>query len=120
MDIEWGAGGDELLDHQRVARLRGRDVRSESAEKSAAGLSSVRQTLTQHGPYPLLSWTSSAAPAATSCSTTSVWPSNAAAMSAVLLPRTRLARFGWRADAAVGTRAVPFVALGVEVGAGVD
>ena len=72
------------------------------------------------GPYPLLFWTSSFAPAAMSCSTTSVWLYIAAPMSAVLLPRTRLARFGWRADAAVGTRALPFVALHVEVGAGVD
>jgi hypothetical protein len=37
LDIEGGAGGDELLDHERVARHRGRDERSESAEKSAAG-----------------------------------------------------------------------------------
>jgi hypothetical protein len=55
-----------------------------------------------------------------SCSTTSVWPFDAAEMSAVLLPSSQLIDSGWRADLAVGTRAVPFVALDVEVGAGVD
>ena len=93
MDIEGGAGGDELLDHVRVALHRGRDERSErseSAEKSAAGLNknSVRQMQTPHGPYPMLFWTSSPAPAAMSCSITSVWPFDAAQMSAVLLPRS--------------------------------
>jgi hypothetical protein len=34
LDLESGAGGDELLDHVRVALRRGRDERSESAERS--------------------------------------------------------------------------------------
>ena len=63
---------------------------------------------------------SRAAPAAMSCSTTSVWPDIAAQMSAVLLPREVAASFGWRADDAVATRALPFVALDIQVGAGVD
>ena len=35
LDIEGGAGGDELLGHERVAVHRGRDERSSPAEKSA-------------------------------------------------------------------------------------
>jgi hypothetical protein len=65
LDVEGGAGGDELLDHERVALHRGQDERSDPAEKSVAP-------------------------------------------------------FRWRADAALRTRALPFVALDVEVGAGVD
>ena len=71
-------------------------------------------------PYPALPWTSSLAPAAMSCSTTGVWPFAAAEMSAVLLPSSQLIGSGWRADVAIGTRAVPFVARDVEVGAGGD
>jgi hypothetical protein len=33
LDIEFGAGGDELLDHECVAVRRGQDERSEPAEK---------------------------------------------------------------------------------------
>ncbi len=120
MDIEGGAGGDELLDHERVAVRRGHDERSEPAVKSAAGLNSVRPMQLSQGPYPCLSWTSSLAPAAMSCSTTGVWPFFAALMSAVLLPRRQLPEFGWRADDALRTRALPVVALDVEVGARVD
>jgi hypothetical protein len=65
LGIDSRAGGDELLDHERVAIMRGRDERSVPAEKSVAP-------------------------------------------------------FRWRADAALRTRALPFVALDVEVGAGVD
>ncbi len=119
MDIECGAGGDELLDHQRVARHRGRDERSESAEKAAAGLSSVRQTQTPLGPYPSFCWTSRAAPAAMSCSTTSVWPVIAAKMSAVSLPRSQL-QGRMRAADADATSALPFVVLDIECGAGGD
>ena len=72
------------------------------------------------GPYPSLFWTSSLAPAAMSCSTAGVWPFDAAQMRAVVLPRNQLIGSGWRADVAIGTRAVPFVARDVEVGAGVD
>jgi hypothetical protein len=90
LDIEGGAGGDELLDHERVALHRGPDERSEPAKMSVAGLSSVRPIQSAHGPYPSLSSTSRAAPAAMSCSTTSGWPLNAAKMSAVSLPRSQL------------------------------
>jgi hypothetical protein len=71
-------------------------------------------------PYPPLFWTSRAAPAAMSCSTMGVWPSDAAKMSAVLLPRTRLASSGWHADVAVGTTALPFAVMDVEGSAGGD
>ena len=120
LDIESRAGGDELLDHERVALKRGQDERSEPAETSAIGSNSVRPMQSADWSYPSLSWTSRAAPAAMSCSTTSVWPKIAAKMSAVTLPRRQLARFGWRADAALRTRALPVVALDVEGGAGVD
>jgi hypothetical protein len=86
---------------------------------SVAGLNSVWPMQSAQRPYPSLSWTSSLAPAAMSCSTTGVWPLCAAEMSAVLLPSSRLAGSGWRADVAVG-KGLPFVALDVEVGAGVD
>jgi hypothetical protein len=69
-------------------------------------------------PYPSFLWTSSPAPAAMSCSTTSFWPSDAAQMRAVSLPRARLAGSGWRADVAVGTTALPFVVLDIEGSAG--
>jgi hypothetical protein len=42
LDIKVRAGGDELLDHERVAAKCGQDERSEPAGKSVAGLSSVR------------------------------------------------------------------------------
>jgi hypothetical protein len=90
LDIEGGAGGDELLDHESLALHRGPDERSESAEKSVAGLSSVRPTQSAQVPYPSLSWTSSFTPAAMSCSITSVWPFDAAQMSAVYLPGSQL------------------------------
>ncbi len=90
LDIEGSAGGDELLDHERVAVHRGQDERSVPAEKSVAALNGVRPMLSAQRPYPSLSWTSSPAPAAMSCSTTGVWPFNAAQMSAVLLPRNQL------------------------------
>ncbi len=93
LHIEGGAGGDELLDHERVALHRGQDERSQPAEKSVAGLSRVRQMQSPHGPYPSWSWTSSFTPAAMSCSTTSGWPFIAAQMSAVYLPGRQLARF---------------------------
>jgi hypothetical protein len=70
LGIESCAGGDELLDHERVALERGQDERSEPAEKSAAGLSSARPMQSAHGPYPLLLLTLRSAPAAMSCSTT--------------------------------------------------
>ena len=56
LDIESRAGGDELLDHERVALQRGPDERSVPAGKSVAGLKSVRpmQSASQsdQGPYP--------------------------------------------------------------------
>jgi hypothetical protein len=82
------AGGDELLDHERVAVGRGQDERSEPAETSAAALNSVRPMQSAQRPYPSLFLTSSPALAAMSCSTTSVWPQHAAGMSAVSLPRS--------------------------------
>jgi hypothetical protein len=88
LDIEFGAGGDELLDHECVAVRRGQDERSEPAEKPRElSVDSAKPNPSAQGPYPLKFWTSRAAPAAMSCSTTSVWPSNAAPMSAVLLQR---------------------------------
>ncbi len=42
LDIESRAGGDELLNHERVALPRSQDERSVPADKSAAELSSVR------------------------------------------------------------------------------
>jgi hypothetical protein len=95
LDIEGSAGGDELLDHRRVAFHRCQDERSAPAKKSVAALNSVwpMQSLqSAHGPYPSLFWTSSPAPAAMNCSTTGVWPSDAAKMSAVTLPRSQLPR----------------------------
>ena len=92
LDVESGAGRDELLDHERVAPTRGRDERSVPAEKSVAALNGVRPMLSAQRPYPSLSWTSSPAPAAMSCSTTGVWPHDAAKMSAVSLPRCQLPR----------------------------
>ena len=88
LDIVSRAGGDELLDHERVALRRGTDERSVPAEKSVAALNSVRPMQSAQGPYPSLFWTSSLAPAAMSCSTTGVWPFHAAKMSAVFLPRS--------------------------------
>ncbi len=93
MDIESGAGGVELLDHKRVALKRGPDERSVPNEKSnpsAVGSDSARPIYSAQGPYPLQFWASRAAPAAMSCSTTSVWPFIAAKMSAVYLPRSQL------------------------------
>ncbi len=92
MEIESGAGGDELLDHRRVALRRGQDERGVPAENSVAGLNSVRPMQSAQRPYPSLFWTSSLAPAAMSCSTMSVWPFDAAQMSAVFLPRCQLPR----------------------------
>ena len=92
LDIESGAGGDELLDHGRVALRRGQDERSAPADKSVATLNGVRPMQSAQRPYPSLSWTSRAAPAAMSCSTTSVWPFDAAQMRAVSLPRSQLPR----------------------------
>ncbi len=91
-DIEGSAGSDELLDHERVAPGRSRDERSVPAEGSVAGLNSARPMLSAQRPYPSLFCTSSLAPAAMSCSTTGVWPQDAAKMSAVLLPRGQLLR----------------------------
>ena len=74
LDIESRAGSDELLDHERVALHRGQDDCSEPAEKSAAGLSTVRpmQSAPQsaHGPYPSLLWTLRSAPASIRSATT--------------------------------------------------
>jgi hypothetical protein len=92
LDIESDAGGDELLDHEREAVRRGRDERSVPAEKSVTALNSVRPMQSAQRPYPSLFWTSSPTPAAMSCSTTGVWPSNAAKMRAVSLPRSQLPR----------------------------
>jgi hypothetical protein len=92
LHIEGSAGGDELLDHGRVAVHRGRDERSVPAEVSAAGLNSVRPMQSAQWPYPSFFWTSRAAPAPMSCSTMSVWPQDAAKMSAVSLPRNQLLR----------------------------
>ena len=69
LDIESRAGGDELLDHERLALHRAQD---DSQDERCA-------------------------PAAKAAD-----------------------RFGWRADAALRTRALPVVALDVEGGAGVD
>ena len=80
----------ELLGLACVALKRSHDERSDPAEKSVAGFSSVRPMQWAHDPYPLLLWASSLAPAAMSCSTTIVWPFDAAKMSAVLLPRSQL------------------------------
>ncbi len=44
LEIEAGAGGDELLDHERVTHHRGIVERSQSANKSAAG-SDIAQPL---------------------------------------------------------------------------
>ena len=56
-----------------------------------------------------------------SCSITSVWPFDAAQMSAVLLPRSPVScRVEWRAAEAVGTTAVPFVVSDIESRAGGD
>ena len=85
LDIESGAGSDELLDHGRVALPRGQDERSVPAENSAAGLNGVRPMQSAQRPYPSLVLTSSPAPAAMSCSTMSVWPFEAAEMRAVVL-----------------------------------
>jgi hypothetical protein len=87
-DIEGSAGGDELLDHEPLAPVRGQDERSAPADKSVATLNSVRPMQSAQWPYPVLFWTSSPAPAVLSCSTTSLWPFDAAQMSAVLLPRS--------------------------------
>ena len=90
LDIEFRAGCNELLGLACVALKRSHDERSDPAEKSVAGFSSVRPMQWAHDPYPLLLWASSLAPAAMSCSTTNVWPLNAAMMSAVTLPRSQL------------------------------
>ena len=90
LHIESGAGGDELLDHERVDPRRGTDKRSAPAEMSVATLNGVWPMQSAQWPYPSLPWTSSPAPAAMSCSTTGVWPFIAAKMSAVLLPRSLL------------------------------
>ena len=90
LHIEGSAGGDELLDHGRVAVRRGPDERSAPAEKSVAGLNGVRPMQSAQWPYPSLFCTSRAAPAAMSSSTTGVWPFIAAEMSAVSLPRCQL------------------------------
>ena len=90
LDVESGAGGDELLDHERVALRRGPDESGVPAEKSVAALNGVRPMQSAQRPYPSLPWTSSPAPAAMSCSTTSFWPFDAAKMSAVFLPRNQL------------------------------
>ena len=90
MNIESRAGGNELLDHERLAVRRGQHERSVSAEKSVATLNSVRLMQSAQRQYALLFWTSSPAPAAMSCSTTSFWPFDAAKMSAVFLPRNQL------------------------------
>jgi hypothetical protein len=71
-----------------------------------------------------LSLTSRAAPAAMSCSTKSGWPSIAAKIaakiSAVLLPRRQLPGSDGVQTLQPAPRALPVVALDVEVGAGVD
>ena len=72
------------------------------------------------GPYPLLFWTSSFAPAAMSCSTTSVWLYIAAPMSAVLLPRTRLASSDGAQTLQSAQGPYPSLLWTFEVGAGVD
>ena len=82
-------------------------------------LNSVKPWQSAQRPYPALFWTSRAAPAAMSCSTTSVWPCIAAEMSAVILPRSRLPLLHSEAIT-VGSRAVPFVVLDIESGAGGD
>ena len=62
LDVESGAGGDELLDHRRVALRRGPDERGVPDEKSVAALNSVRPMQSAQRPYPSLPWTSSPAP----------------------------------------------------------
>ena len=52
LDIESGAGGDELLDHGRVAPRRGQDERSVPAEMSVAGLNGVQPMQSAQRPYP--------------------------------------------------------------------
>ena len=92
LDIESRAGGDELLDHRRVAVRRGPDESGVPAEKSVAALNSVRPMQSAQWPHPSWPWTSSPAPAAMSCSTTGVWPFDEAKMSAVRLPTIQLPR----------------------------
>jgi hypothetical protein len=55
-----------------------------------------------------------------SCSTTFVWPSIAPKMSAVLLPGRQLARSDGVQTLQSPASTLPFVALDVEVRAGVD
>ena len=52
LDIEGGAGGDELLDHGRVAVIRGPDERSVPAETYGSDGTRVRPMQSAHGPYP--------------------------------------------------------------------
>jgi hypothetical protein len=59
---------------------------------AAVGSHSAQAIYSEQGPYPLLLWTSSPAPAAMSCSTMGLWPLDAAKMSAVSLPRSQLPR----------------------------
>ena len=54
LHIEGSAGGDELLDHERLALRRGQDERGDPAEKSVAALNSVRPMYSAQRPYPSL------------------------------------------------------------------
>ena len=54
LDLDFRAGGDELLDHERVAVRRGRDERSVPAEVSVATLNGVRPMQSAQRPYPTL------------------------------------------------------------------
>ena len=62
------------------------------AKSQLAGSDSAKPSQSAQGPYPSLNLTLRSAPAAMSCSTMSVWPQDAAEMSAVSLPRSQLLR----------------------------
>ncbi len=67
LDIEAGAGGNELLDHERLTLVRGEDERRAPAKKVGSRLGYRTAVAVGYiGPYPRLLLTSTPAPAAMS------------------------------------------------------
>jgi hypothetical protein len=124
LDIESRAGGDELLDHERVALHRGQDERSQPAEKSGAGLSSVRpmqpSSQSAQGALPFVVPDIEFRAGGDELLDHEYVAGHRGQDERCAPAETAAASIGWRADDAVATRALPFVALDIQVGAGVD
>ena len=124
MDIESRAGGNELLDHKRVALHRGQDERSVPAEKSVAELSSVRPmqpaSLSAQGALPFVVPDIEFRAGGDELLDHECVAGHRGQDERCAPVEKAAAPFGCRADDAVATRALPIVALDIQVGAGVD